>query len=172
MLGRSCKHSCNCEQLLTQLQSLSPTANAMSSHLTTATANATASRIKPTTASATANDMFQPGTAASTTATAGHQSSATATANAIGDFRPGTTASTTANNGLRQPQLQLQSQLHTPASQPHTTACNCLQLPILFYLIILMAFLFTSLWPTISFSSHCLALAISMSICKLNIFDY
>ena len=37
---------------------------------------------------------------------------------ATGHFRPATTASTTANNGLRQPQLQLRSQLHT-------TAWNC-----------------------------------------------
>ena len=62
--GRSCLRSCNCLQLLTQLQLLSTTANAMSS------STATASHIKPTTASATANDWFQPGTTASTTATA------------------------------------------------------------------------------------------------------
>ena len=49
----------------------------------------------------------------------------TATASTNGNFRLGTTASTTANNGSRQPQLQLQSQLHTPASKLHTTACNC-----------------------------------------------
>ena len=103
-------------QLLTQLQLLSATANAMSSHLTTATA--TACHIKPTTASATANDGFQPGTTASTTAA--DKSTTTVTPCAIGDFRPGTTASTTANDGFRQPQLQLRSQLHTPASQLHT----------------------------------------------------
>ena len=75
-LSRSCKRSCNCVQLLAQLQFLSATANAISSHLTTATA--TASHIKPTTASATANNRFQPGTTASTTGT--HKSSPTATA--------------------------------------------------------------------------------------------
>ena len=82
-------------QLLTQLQLLSVTANAISSNLTTAAA----SHIKPTTASATANDGFHPGTTASTTATAAHKSSTTATASAYGDFRPCTTASTTANDG-------------------------------------------------------------------------
>ena len=116
-LSRSCKRSRNCVQLLAQLQLLSATANAISSHLATATASC----IKPTTASATANDGLQP----STTATAAHKSSTTATASANGDFRPGTTASTTANDGLRQQQLQLRLQLHTPVSQLHTTVCNC-----------------------------------------------
>ena len=80
--------------LLTQLQLLCTTANATSSH------------IKPATANATANDEFQSGTTGSTTATAAHKS--TATASAIGDFRPGTTASTAANEGLKQLQLQAQ----------------------------------------------------------------
>ena len=79
-LGRSCKRSCNCVQLLAQLQLLSTIANAKPSHLTTATASTTASHIKPTIASATANDGFQPGTIAITTAIAAHMSSATATA--------------------------------------------------------------------------------------------
>ena len=77
-------------QLLTQLQLSS--ANAMYSHLTTATA----SHIKPTTASGTANDGFQPGTTASTTATAAHKRSTASTASTIREFRKGATASTTA----------------------------------------------------------------------------
>ena len=83
--------------LLTQLQLLCTTANATSSHITPAIANATA------------NDEFQSGTTGSTTATAAHKSTATATASAIGDFRPGTTASTAANDGFKQ--LQLQGQM-------------------------------------------------------------
>ena len=109
-LGRSCKRSCNCVQLLTQLHFLSTILNAMSSHLTTPTLTATAFLIKPTTASVTADDRFQPGTTTSTTATAAHKSSTTATVSAYGDFRPGTTASTTANDCLKQPQLQLRAQ--------------------------------------------------------------
>ena len=77
-LGRSCKRSCNCVQLLVQLQLLSTIANAKPYHLTTATASTTATHIKPTIASATANDGFQPGTTAITTAIAAHMSSATA----------------------------------------------------------------------------------------------
>ena len=58
-LGRSCKlRSCS---YWAQLQMRCPP------YLKTATATATASHVKPTTASATANDGFQPGTTASTT---------------------------------------------------------------------------------------------------------
>ena len=105
-LRRSCKRSCNCTQLLTQLQLLSATANVISSHLTAATA--TASHIKPATATTTANTA--------------HKSFTAATASANGGFRSGTTAITTANDGFRQPQLQQQLQLHTLASQLHATA--------------------------------------------------
>ena len=42
MLGRSCRRSCNCMQLLAQLQLLSTTVNAISSHHTIATVSATA----------------------------------------------------------------------------------------------------------------------------------
>ena len=83
----------------------------MSSQLTTATAHATESYIKPTTASATVNDEFQPGTAANTTATAAHKSSTIAAASAIRDFRPGKTASTAANDGLKQRKLQIPVQM-------------------------------------------------------------
>ena len=62
-LWHSYKRSCNCVQLLTRLQFLSTTTNAISSHLTTVTA--TTSHTMSTTVSATANDWFQPSTSAS-----------------------------------------------------------------------------------------------------------